>query len=269
MPGKQPSPHDLQQLSDALEPVFQAAGRAILEIYAHPEHVVRTKADASPVTDADLASHDLIVAALQQLTPHWPVVSEEDLEAEAIHAASLSPQTPFWLLDPLDGTKEFIARTGEFSINLGLVINRRAVFGLLYAPVNGDLFRGGVGLPAQQKNLLDPGVSWQAIACRARPDSGGVLIASRRSTSFPEGMRFERKDTLGSALKFGRIAQGAADYYLRRGPTMEWDTCAGQAIVESAGGHVALVTGEPLVYGKPGWLNTGFIAQGRRTDESR
>lgn len=266
MPGKQPSPEDFRRLSDALEPVLQAAGAAILEIYAHPEHVVRTKPDASPVTDADLASHDLIVAALARLTPDWPVVSEEDLEHQAISPAQISNDTPFWLLDPLDGTKEFIARTGEFSINLGLVLDRAPIFGLLYGPVAGDLYRGGLGLSAQVKTQAQgkPQQSdWQTISCRVRPTSGGVLIASRRSTSFPQDMQFERKDALGSALKFGRLAQGQADYYLRRGPTMEWDTCAGQAILESAGGHIALINGEPLRYGKPDWRNTGFIAQGK------
>jgi 3'(2'), 5'-bisphosphate nucleotidase len=255
MPPKQPSPELLISLADALEQPIELAGLAILDVYRDPDHAVRTKEDRSPVTDADVASHDLLIKSLATLTPDWPVVSEEDLGLRP----DVRKDQPFWLLDPLDGTKEFIARTGEFSINLGLVVDQTAYFGLLYSPTERLLFRGGRGLRAEQKAAHG---SWQPIACRHRPESGGVLISSRRSTSTPENMRFERREHLGSALKFGRIAQGLADYYLRRGPTMEWDTCAGQAIVEAAGGSVIALDGQPLRYGKTDWLNSGFIVQG-------
>jgi 3'(2'), 5'-bisphosphate nucleotidase len=261
MRTKQPSAELLLGLGNDLEPMIRAAGAAILDIYAHPTHAIRTKEDRSPVTDADVASHDLLLAALTQVAPQWPIVSEEDQEDDR----GIDPEQPFWLVDPLDGTKEFIARTGEFSINIGLVVGRQAFFGLLYSPVTGTLYRGGVGLAAQRKDVAD--AAWHPIACRERPAQGGVLISSRRSSSWPEQMRFERRDALGSALKFGRIAEGQADYYLRRGPTMEWDTCAGQAIVEAAGGRVTTLNGAPLRYGKAGWLNAGFIVQGWLPDE--
>lgn len=259
---KQPSNQHLLQVAEALEPVLHAAGRVILEIYHQPDHVVQTKADQSPVTEADLESHDLLLKALRDITPEWPVISEED---SASHTAGLDGgpsqyASPFWLIDPLDGTREFIGRTGEFSINLGLVVEGQAFFGMLYGPLQGLLYRGGGPISAQRKTREDN--TWQDIHCRRRPANGGVLISSRRSAATPEGEQFARRDHLGSALKFGRIAEGNADLYLRRGPTMEWDTCAGQAIVEAAGGQVLSLSGIRLGYGKPQWRNGGFTASG-------
>lgn len=264
MTPKQPSLADASQLAQALEAAIRLAGAAILDLYIHPEHAVRTKKDSSPVTDADLASHDLIVPAIERLTPSWPVISEEDIEQDR----TLDLRSPFWLVDPLDGTKEFIARTGEFSINIGLVIDQEPVLGLIYSPTQGMLYRGGVGLAAARKKMqcgfaaAEPDGPWQDISCRQRPLSGGVVISSRRSTSLPGDVIFERRDYLGSALKFAAIACGAADVYLRRGHTMEWDTCAGQAIIEAAGGSVRSLTGSRLFYGKKKLLNDGFMAQG-------
>ena len=259
MPQKQPSSQDLIRVADALVPALQSAGEVILQLYAKPEHSVSTKSDLSPVTDADLASHELLTQALAVITPDWPVISEED---QTIGGSTLGP---YWLLDPLDGTKEFIARTGEFSINLGLVVDHQAWFGLLYGPVRQILYRGGRDLPAQVRAF---GETWRPIHCRPRPDDGGVLISSRRSAATPEGEVFANRVHLGSALKFAEIAQGNADFYLRRGPTMEWDTCAGQAILEAAGGSVTALgpnhqpTTIPLRYGKLAYLNSGFIARG-------
>lgn len=263
---KQPSTERLLQVAEALEPALAAAGETILRLYHQPEHVVQTKQDQSPVTEADLASHHLLLAALKDITPEWPVISEED---SATHTAGLDAcrpgafAGPFWLIDPLDGTREFIGRTGEFSINLGLVVDGEAFFGMLYGPLQGLLYRGGQAMPAQRRARDD--MTWQDIYCRHRPADGGVLISSRRSAASPEGEPFARRDHLGSALKFGRIAEGNADLYLRRGPTMEWDTCAGQAIVEAAGGQVRGLDGAPLRYGKPQWRNGGFMATGLPT----
>jgi 3'(2'), 5'-bisphosphate nucleotidase len=260
---KQPSPELLDRLSQALEPVLRLAAEKIHALYNAPEHVVQTKKDLSPVTEADVASHDLIISELAAITPDWPVVSEEDSE----HHRSLSKvagQPVYWLLDPLDGTKEFIARTGEFSINLGLVVDGQAFFGLLFSPQEQLLYKGGVSIAAQKKEYGSPGrAHWQPIRARARPADGGVLISSRRSSATPDDQRFSSRQYLGSALKFGRLAEGKADLYLRRGNTMEWDTCAGQAILEAAGGSVIDLQGNRLRYGKPGFLNPGFIAQGR------
>ncbi len=261
---KQPSPKLLIQIADQLESALIEAGEAILARYRLPEHAIQTKADLTPVTDADIASHDLLCDALARVTPDWPVVSEED-GAPADQDPALSTtnsttnSTPYWLLDPLDGTKEFIARTGEFSINLGLVIDADAFFGLLYGPLDHVLYRGGKNLPAQRRQQDS---AWERIGCRRRPSSGGVVIASRRSAATPHDANFERREYLGSALKFARIAEGSADVYLRQGPTMEWDTCAGQAIVEAAGGSLCDLSGSPLRYGKINRRNPGFIAQG-------
>lgn len=261
---KQPSQQLILDIANALEPSIQAAGEAIVQLYHQPEHRVQTKQDQTPVTEADLASHDLLVDALQRLTPAWPVVSEED---SAQHQASRPVQsiresvTPYWLIDPLDGTREFIARTGEFSINIGLVVGQEAYFGILYGPIQGILYRGGIGLAAERKTRDEP--VWHPIHCRSRPQRGGIQISSRRSSPPPPSEHPMQQTHLGSALKFGRIAEGNADLYVRRGPTMEWDTCAGHAIVEAAGGEVQCLDGGPLRYGKAEWRNKGFVVRGR------
>ncbi len=246
-------------IAEALEPAIARASAAILAVYDRADLGIQTKSDLSPVTDADLESHSILAGALAAVTPDWPLVSEED---SATHEQPLGAGT-YWLLDPLDGTKEFIARTGEFSISLGLVCGDQAVFGLLYGPIQGRLYRGGLGLPAQRRRLTDPNAVWEPIVARTRPEDGGILVSSRRSNPRLEGETVRQHVLLGSALKFGRVAEGEADLYIRRGATMEWDTCAGQAILEAAGGSVLTLEGHPLRYGKPQRLNHGFIARGR------
>jgi 3'(2'), 5'-bisphosphate nucleotidase len=261
---KQPSRIDLLEIAERLEPILVQAGQAIAEIYHQPEHRIQTKHDQTPVTEADLASHDLLVAALSALTPSWPVVSEEDSQhhrSQSQFGSRLESAEAYWLIDPLDGTREFIARTGEFSINCGLVVGREAFFGMLYAPLQGTLYRGGQTLSAQRR--LHAEKDWQVIRCRELPATGGIQISSRRSGPSPLHQAGMRHDHLGSALKFGRIAEATADLYIRRGPTMEWDTCAGQAIVQAAGGTVSCLDGNPLLYGKADWRNPGFIVRGR------
>lgn len=265
---KQPSSQLLREIADGLEPALHRAGQAILAIYHQPDHAIQTKQDASPVTEADIASHHVLIQEISRITPDWPIVSEEDSETHTggaeTHADRIALAVrkgdPFWLLDPLDGTKEFIARTGEFSINVGLVIGGDAALGLLYGPLQGLLYRGGQGVPAQRKTRDDD--TWQNIHCRKRPADGGTLISSRRSVSSPSGDVFARREHLGSALKFGRIAEGSADCYLRGGTTMEWDTCAGHAIVQAAGGQVRTLDQEQLRYGKPEFRNPGFLVTG-------
>ncbi len=260
---KQPSRLDLLEIAQSLEPILVSAGQAIAEIYHQPEHHIQTKHDQTPVTEADIASHDLLVVALRSLTPFWPVISEEDSQ---YHRSQLDVDTiiqsapAYWLIDPLDGTREFIARTGEFSINCGLVVGGEAFFGMLYAPIQGVMYRGGFGLAAQRR--AHTASDWQEIHCRQQPAQGAVQISSRRSGQLPAQQLGMRQDHLGSALKFGRIAEGTADLYHRRGPTMEWDTCAGQAIVQAAGGMVTCLDGSPLLYGKADWRNPGFVARG-------
>ena len=261
---KQPSRIDLLEIAQRLEPILLQAGRAIAGIYEQPEHRIQTKHDQTPVTEADLASHHLLVAALAGLTPSWPIVSEEDSQHHRIQSqlnSRLKSAEAYWLIDPLDGTREFIARTGEFSINCGLVVGQEAFFGMLYAPVQGTMYRGGQTLSAQRKSHAEK--NWQEIRCRKMPAAGGIQISSRRSGQSQLHQPGMRHDHLGSALKFGRIAEATADLYIRRGPTMEWDTCAGQAIVQAAGGTVRCLDGSPLLYGKMDWRNPGFIARGR------
>jgi 3'(2'), 5'-bisphosphate nucleotidase len=263
MDEKQPSPDQLIRISNALEPVIARASAAILAVYDRADLGVQTKSDLSPVTDADLASHSILAGALAALTPAWPLVSEEDSES---HERPSQADT-YWLLDPLDGTKEFIARTGEFSISLGLVCGDQAIFGLLYGPIDDCLYRGGHGVPAERRRLTQSDSLWEPIAARIRPADGGVLVSSRRSNPRLEGERISRHDHLGSALKFARVAEGEADLYIRRGATMEWDTCAGQAILEAAGGSVQTLEGVLLRYGKSQRLNHGFIARGRPSEK--
>lgn len=254
---KQPSAEHLNQVIDALVPILRQAGDAIMRIYRQPGHGVQTKADKSPVTDADLASHMMITDALARLTPDWPVVSEEDIEP-IIQTGLLPPV--FWLLDPLDGTREFIARTDEFSISLGLVAGDSPCAGLILGPVEDLFYAGGPTLGARRRQGSQ---DWIPIASRHRPTDGGTMISSRRSASRPGDDHFADHVFLGSALKFGRLAEGNADIYLRKGTTMEWDTCAGQAILEGAGGSViSLADNLPLRYGKPEFRNPGFIASG-------
>ena len=262
MDEKQPSPDRLIRIALALEPAIARASAAILAVYDRIDLGIQTKSDLSPVTDADLASHSILAGALAALTPSWPLVSEEDSES---HEQPSHAET-YWLLDPLDGTKEFIARTGEFSISLGLVSHHQAILGLLYGPTEDRLYRGGRGIPAQRRRLTDSSSRWEAITARPRPSDGGILVSSRRSNPRLEGERISHHELLGSALKFGRVAEGEADLYIRRGPTMEWDTCAGQAILEAAGGSVLTLEGQPLRYGKPQRLNHGFIARGRPSE---
>jgi 3'(2'), 5'-bisphosphate nucleotidase len=180
------------------------------------------------------------------------------------HAA---PPRRFWLIDPVDGTKEFVARTGEFTINIGLVEDRRAALGVLHAPLSGTTYAAaGPG-----SAVVHRGDKSSPIRTRTPPASGIVALASRShgdkagvSAILDEYKVAERK-LMGSAIKLALIAEGAADLYPRLGPTMEWDTCAGQAILESAGGQLTTLAGAPLRYGKRDFLNPDFVARGRKT----
>lgn len=239
--------------------IARRAGEAILRIY-EGEIETRAKADRSPVTAADEAAEAIILEALSRLTPEIPVVAEEAV------AAGCLPQVgsgPFWLVDPLDGTREFLSRNGEFTVNIALVHDRRPVVGIVLAPALGVAWAGRHGKGAQRIDAK--GTS--AIRVRKADRQRLVAVASR-SHRDPETdawlCRHRIADTVsaGSSLKFCTLAEGRADVYPRFGPTMEWDTAAGQAVLEAAGGSVTTVEGEPLLYGKPGFRNPGFIAWG-------
>jgi 3'(2'), 5'-bisphosphate nucleotidase len=226
------------------------AGEEILRIYAG-EFAVEHKPDRTPVTEADLAAQRVILAALAPAG--IPVIAEE-----AALPAGAPPR--FWLVDPLDGTKEFVARRGEFSVNIALVEGARPVLGVVYAPVTGVTYAAAEGRPTRDG---------KPIRARSVP-SALVVVHSRSHTDSPKLQAWldahhvevaERK-VAGSAIKFGLIAEGVADLYPRLGPTSEWDTAAGQAILEAAGGAVTDLDGAPLRYGKTGVLNSGFVARG-------
>jgi 3'(2'), 5'-bisphosphate nucleotidase len=243
----------------ALTKLMWEASDAILAIYESSDFGITTKNDESPVTKADLAAHHVLVTGLSALTPDIPIVSEEDPDSLKI------PEThsPYWLIDPLDGTKEFIRRNGEFTCNLALIDSNRTIYGWVSVPVLGLLYHGGQGHGAQR---LDRDGSSTDIRCTKQAPSTRVVAS--KSHLNPETEAFitaiETPVTLiqaGSSLKFLRIAEGAADLYPRLAPTSEWDTAAAQAVLEGAGGSVTQLDGSPVIYGKSDILNPHFVAQ--------
>lgn len=251
--------HDLQALLGLAERLARQAAAAIMEVRARG-CAIETKADETPVTEADRAAEALIVAGLRAATPAIPVVAEEEVAAGRI--AESAPL--FWLVDPLDGTREFAADRPDFAVNVGLVRDGRPLLGAVALPATGELFTGIVGEGAWKQD----GSGRRPIAARRVPASGAVVYASRhyaddpRIAAFAAGHRVARLVNVGSAVKFCRIAEGEGDLYPRFGVTMEWDTAAPQAVVEAAGGSVTVEGGAPLRYGKPGWRNPDFLCRG-------
>ncbi len=239
--------------------IAEQAGVVILEHY-HAGTEIRAKADASPVTAADEAGEAVILAALRALTPDVPIVAEEAVAKGEIPDVG---DAPFWLVDPLDGTKEFISRNGEFTVNIGLIEHRVPILGVVLAPARGLAWWGMAGQGAHRR---EAGIVHE-IKVRPRPSAGAVAVASRshRDAATDAWLQTEGiEDTVsaGSSLKFCLVAEGKADVYPRFGPTMEWDTAAGDAVLRAAGGRVLTTDGEPFLYVKPGFRNPGFIAFG-------
>ena len=240
------------------------AGAVILAVRARGFETL-SKADASPVTEADHAAEALIVGGLRAAAPGIPVVAEEEHAAGTQYADA----GEYWLVDPLDGTREFAALRDEFTVNVGLIRDGRPVLGVVGVPAYGELFGGLVG------DAPERSVAWkrtvageQAIRARRPPEAGLAVLASRhyaedpRLDAFLDGRRVESVTHMGSALKIVRVAEGAGDLYPRFGRTMEWDTAAPQAVLEAAGGRIRDMNGEALLYGKPGWFNPPFICTG-------
>ncbi len=246
------------QYLEACCTIAEDAG-AILMRYFKGDFATQHKADESPVTDADIEANRFICQALAKLTPQIPVVAEED------ESLLRGEHRMFWLVDPLDGTLSFIRREKEFTVNIALIKDRRPVFGAIYAPPEGTLYFGQKGKGAFR--ILTGGKP-TAIAARARPER--ITVTRSRSKPRPEGLVFLQKFdvehviNVSSAIKFCLVADGRADLYTRFGRTMEWDTAAGHAILEAAGGRVETVDGKPLLYGKPHFENPPFIAYGKR-----
>ncbi len=254
-------------LMAALRLIAERAGKVILQYYVDAEEIVlREKDDASPVTDADEAAETFILGALNTMTPHIPIVSEEAASAGEI------PEIDgdfFWLVDPLDGTKEFISRNGEFTVNIALIEHGVPVAGVVHAPALAMTWTGaGEGTATFSETDNPP----MPISVREIPNEGATVVASRHHGTGEklEGFLATRsvKDrvTAGSSLKFCLVASGQADVYPRFGRTMEWDTAAGHAVLLAAGGDVWTLDNEPLDYGKPGFENPDFIAEGVHLD---
>jgi 3'(2'), 5'-bisphosphate nucleotidase len=247
--------------------IAREAGDSILHIYKEMlrggeganEILVAYKVDDSPLTRADLRAHQLISQRLAVLTPDIPVVSEEDERSLRYRL----PQGDFWLVDPLDGTKEFLAQNGEFTVNIALIRDGRAVFGLVVAPALGQSYWGGVGLGAFRE--MDGRVMPIHVAGPVDADQLVRVVASKSHMNAPTLEFIGRLGPhelvqAGSSLKFCRVAEGSADVYPRLGATCEWDTAAAQAIVEAAGGYVSKLDGAHLRYGKPEVFNPFFVA---------
>lgn len=260
-PNSQVSAQSVPELLGALALIARNAGAVIMDIYA-TDFSVRDKSDASPVTAADERAEAVILTGLKALRPDIPVVAEE--AAAAGHIPICGER--FWLVDPLDGTKEFINRNGEFTVNIALIEFGRPVLGVVLAPALGPLGRlyaGAVGHGASVED--ESGI--RAIACRAVPAEGLTVVASRSHgdaaalDAFLAGRQVASTTNAGSSLKLCLVAAGQADLYPRLGRTMEWDIAAGHAILAAAGGEVRRVDdGTPLSYGKPEFENPHFFA---------
>lgn len=257
---------ELDRLAFLFADIASEAGVAVMEVYAS-DFVARRKADSSPVSDADERAEAIILERLARELPGVPAVAEESA-ATSRHGAG----GPLLLIDPVDGTREFVKRNGEFSVNIALSVDGVAVAGAIYGPVRGEMTCAGA--TAFALDGLPPGApprreDARTIRTRPYPEEGLTAIVSRshgdaRTRDFLAPLPLHASVSLGSSLKFALIARGQADVYPRFGRTMEWDTAAGHAILNAAGGSVVDVRGAPLVYGKDaaGWANDSFIAWG-------
>ncbi|MBT3238507.1 MAG: 3'(2'),5'-bisphosphate nucleotidase CysQ [Rhodospirillaceae bacterium] len=252
----------LEQVGD----LAKSAGKEILKIY-NSDFEVETKADASPVTEADRIAEALILRGIREgITAKYPIVGEE---AFAEGNAPAVGAEPFWLVDALDGTKSFVAKNDEFTVNIALIEDGCPVLGVVHAPALNETYFGSASGAFAETG----GEEARLISCRPPTDGGLVVVASRnhRTPELEEyiaTLNVKTSTSAGSSLKFCQIASGGADIYPRLGRTMEWDTAAGHAVVEAAGGSVCTLDGSPLQYGKEGMENPDFIVRGlEETDE--
>lgn len=256
-------PARLQALAEWLTPVVDAAGTAIMDVKSASMNggmIADQKSDGSPVTLADARAEAIILPALAQIAPDIPVISEENAISH-----NRTPTEAYFLVDPLDGTKEFIKPDdkGAFTVNIGLIYQGLPVMGLVLAPARQQLYAGVVGAGATLRTPDDV----SPITIRNVPATGAVAVASasHRDAATDNWLSEQGIDetvSVGSSLKFGLLASAMADVYPRFGPTMEWDTAAGDAVLRAAGGTVRHIDGSDFRYGKPQWRNPGFIAIG-------
>jgi 3'(2'), 5'-bisphosphate nucleotidase len=249
---------DLSGLAESLLPIVAEAGGAIMKIY-DTGFTVQHKDDDSPLTAADLESQRIIIEGLTRLTPGLPILSEESAAAPW---TTRRAWTELWVVDPLDGTREFVKRNGEFTVNVALVVDHEAVLGVVTAPAQGLVFWGarGVGAFTEHRGAVRTAIR---TAVPQRP----LRVVGSRSHSSPQTADYLGKvaphimTSVGSSLKFCLLAEGKAELYPRFGPTSEWDTAAGQALLEAAGGHVTRLDGHPLRYNcRESLLNGDFVA---------
>jgi len=260
---------DLKQLTEEINTIALKAGDVILTVYNSDEMGISEKSDASPLTIADKKANDVICDGLKALKDQFPIISEENKEIAYEDRKNFEK---FWVVDPLDGTKEFIKRNGEFTVNIALVENHSPILGVVYTPCTGELFFGykGGGAFLKDKDGLRS-IESKAFTLK---DKGLKMVCSRshlndETQSFVDGFTEPELVAKGSSLKFMILAEGQADIYPRLAPTMEWDTCAAQIILEEAGGAVIdQDTKEPLRYNKEILRNPHFIAYGKVVDVS-
>lgn len=249
---------DDADLVDVAIAIVQRAGAIVIELRQRGL-LVAEKADKSILTSADQESERLIVAHLRQATPDIPIISEEENSGKSSKAPFR-----FWLVDPLDGTREFAAGLHEFTIHIALIVDGQSRLGVVAAPGTGELYTARLGVGAWKATNGD----MRPIHVRQRPRAGSIALVSRHDAEDPAlapMLRPEQADRvvkMGSGLKFCRIAEGSADVYPRPGHTMEWDTAAPQVVLEAAGGSVQTADGHSLRYGKPGWINPSFVCRG-------
>ena len=239
--------------------IARDAGKVVLDVYGDEKQFeeVKFKSDQSPLTLADEASNNLIVERLKTFTPEIPILSEEGRDISYEERKSWEY---FWCVDPLDGTKEFINRNGEFTINIALIKNRVPVLGIIYVPVSNVMYyanqeTGGWKIDSEgikshikvDKNSID----WVSVGSRSHASDVEKEVLAR----YP----IVKNVAIGSSIKFCLVAEGTAHIYFRHGPTMEWDTAAGQAILTLSGGQMTTLSGEPFLYNKPSLLNGSFI----------
>ena len=251
-----------QDLAEAVTDIVDRAAELILDIY-NTDFEVRYKDDGSPVTDADQFAEELIVEELKKVLPGIDVIGEETL---AKNSDTQRNQNTFWLVDPIDGTKEFIKKNGEFTINIALIQEQSPILGVVGAPALNCTYRAH-GLATSERR--EHSNIWQRISAKTIPLEGCVAISSRSHSdktklqNFLPHTRIQTHEALGSSLKFCRVAEGAAHIYPRYGATREWDTAAGHAILLGAGGGVFVGEHRELRYGKKDWINPEFIARAR------
>ena len=255
-----PTTKSLEALSDALLPSLYEAGQAIMAIHANKVSS-RLKPDGSPVTQADELAEEILLAALAEHAPDIAVISEENTASH-----HLAPPELFFLVDPIDGTKEFLKPDGQgsFTVNIGLIYQGAPVMGLVYAPAFDALYCGIVGKGAEKITKGER----NAISVRDVPEDGAVAVASashrdKATNDWLERHQITKTISVGSSLKLCLVAEGVADVYPRFGPTMEWDTAAGDGVLRAAGGMVTTDENAPYPYGKADYRNQPFIAWGK------